>query len=92
MFMTWGHWYWPVFLIVASVVIIVGFVPAEIIALLSEVRNHTDNTLSYYARTELGVSVAVQNTVHTVAWWASFVLYLLFNAFIIPHIWFVQFG
>jgi hypothetical protein len=89
---TWGRVYWPIFLIISSAWLLSGFGVAETIALLSPVSGHLDNTLSTYARTELGVSVAVQNGVHTIAWWCSFVAWTLFVTFITAHIWFLQFG
>lgn len=90
--MTWGSWWWPVFLVVASAWVVLGFGVPETIALLSPVSGHLDNTLSVYARSELGLSVAIQGTRHTLAWWCSFVAWMTFVIFITAHIWFVQFG
>jgi hypothetical protein len=89
---TWGLTYWPYFLIVSAVWLALGFGIPEAIALASHASSHLDNTLSQYARTDLGVSVAVQTTVHTVAWWCSFVVWMVFVVFITGHIWFAQFG
>lgn len=64
----------------------------ESIALLQYTGTHLDNTLSFYARTELHVSVATVATVHTLAWWLSFLMWMMFVVFITAHIWFDQFG
>lgn len=84
---TWGRTWWPVFLIISSVWILVGFGVPESVALIS---HGTDNTLSAYARNELHVSLAT--TVHTVAWYLSFLMWMMFVIFITAHIWFDQFG
>jgi hypothetical protein len=89
---TWGNTWWPAFLIISSVWLVLGFGVPETIALLSPVANHFDNTLSIYARNELGLSVAVAGTRHTVAWWCSFIAWMVFTVFITAHIWFAQFG
>lgn len=89
---TWGLKYWPVFLIITAAWLLLAFGIPETIALLAHTSTHLDNTLSNYARTELGVSVAVQRTVHTIAWWVSFVMWMVFVVWITAHIWFVQFG
>jgi hypothetical protein len=90
--MTWGKVYWPIFLIISSLWLLTGFGIAETIALISGTANHLDNTLSYYARTELHISVATAATAHTVAWWITFVVWMMFVIFITAHIWFDQFG
>ncbi|HEY2455581.1 MAG TPA: hypothetical protein VGI71_23800 [Scandinavium sp.] len=89
--MTWGSKWWPIFLIISSVWLITGFGIPETIALFQHPL-HVDNTLSYYSRSELGVAVAIQSTVHTLAWWLSFIMWMLFVIFITAHIWFDQFG
>ena len=75
---TWGGWYWPAGLSIASLL----FVPAEIFALLT----NSANTLSDYCWAELHVNPHL--TVHTSAWWASIVAWVLFVAVITGHIWF----
>lgn len=89
---TWGKVYWPVFLIVSSFILLLGFGVPESLALVTHPSSHVDNTLSYYARYELHVSVATANTIHTWAWWLSFLLWMMFVVFITAHIWFDQFG
>lgn len=88
---TWGAAWWPLFLIISSAWLVAGFGIPELIALLTPVSHHVDNTLSWYARSELGVAVAVQGTRHTLAWWASFLAWMTFTVFITAHIWFAQF-
>lgn len=87
---TWGHTWWPLFLIISSIWILLGFGIPELIALFSPVSNHLDNTLSDYARSELHVSA--QLTKHTVAWWLSLLTWLVFTISITAHIWFDQIG
>jgi hypothetical protein len=89
---TWGLNYWPIFLIVSTIWLAIGFGIPEGIALAEHVSGHLDNTLSQYARVELGVAVSIKGTIHTIAWWCSFVTYMIFTVFIIGHIWFDQFG
>lgn len=89
--MTWGRHYWPVFLSISSLWVLLGFGIPEAIALLADTL-HIDNTLSFYARTELHISVATAATAHTAAWWLSFVVWMMFVVFITGHIWFDQFG
>lgn len=90
--MTWGYHYWPTFLIVSGLWVISGFGIPETIALVTNPATHLDNTLSFYARTELHVSVATANTLHTGVWWVTFAAWILFVVFITAHIWFAQFG
>lgn len=90
--MTWGKLWWPVFLIISSLWLLTGFGIPEAIALVTQPGSHLDNTLSYYSRTELGISVATAATAHTWAWWLSFVVWMMFIIFITGHIWFDQFG
>ena len=87
--MTWGRAYWPVFLIVSAVWLILGFGVPEAISLVFRPL-HVDNTLSFYARSELNVSL--QTTVHTLAWYLTFIMWIMFVVFITAHIWFDQFG
>lgn len=81
---TWGNFFWPYWIIVTSVT----FLGPEIYALITNFRN----TLSDYARYELGVTVGVNNHgIHSIAWWASLLVWLVFIAWITPHIWIVQY-
>ena len=84
--LTWGRTYWPIFLEVASLFVILGFGIPETIALLSGRSAHTDNTLSNYAHYELHVSTQMNQ--HTVAWWLSIAAWSLFVWVITAHIWF----
>lgn len=84
--MTWGKEWWPAFLIVCAVWIIVGFGIPELIALFTSVSTHTDNTLSHYAQSELHVSS--QMTVHTVAWWLTLIVWTSVVTILTWHIWF----
>jgi hypothetical protein len=90
--MTWGHWYWPVALIVMAVTAASLFFPAEIYAITTNL----NNTLSDYSRYELGLTTAfgqqTGSAIHTWAWWVSFVVWMGFVIWITGHIWFVQFG
>lgn len=76
----WGKIYWPIFLIVISVL----FLPAEIYALVT----NTANTLSIYCWQELDVTRALEITVHSTAWYLSFAAWLIFVVLITLHIWF----
>lgn len=87
--MTWGREYWPVYLIVCSFVLLLGFGVPEAFALIIRPL-HVDNTLSFYARSELNVSLTA--TKHTMAWWLTFISWMMFTVFITAHIWFDQFG
>ena len=89
--MSWGQHYWPWFLIISAMWILSGFGIPEGIA-LAEHGDGLDNTLSWYARTQLHASVAINMSVHTLAWWATFILWMTFVIYITPHIWFLQFG
>lgn len=92
--MTWGNWYWPIALIVVSVTISGLFFPAEFFALFT---NH-QNTLSDFARYHLDLQTAFgkRTTLHTVAWWASFVSWILIApgmvVWLTGHIWFDTWG
>lgn len=81
---TWGTYYWPYFLILVSV----EFGVPELIALGTNVAN----TLSDYARLQLHVGTAFAGSVHTVAWWASLIAWLLFVVVITDHVWWARFG
>lgn len=87
---TWGRWYWPDFLIAASVFVVLGFGIPELIALLTQVSTHTDNTLSNYSWQELHVTT--QLTRHTIAWYVSFITWLSAILILTLHIWFHQFS
>lgn len=89
---TWGNAYWPVFLILSGLWILIGFGIPETIALMGHVSDHLDNTLSFYARRELHVSVATASTIHTIGWWISFLAWMMSVVFLTAHIWFAQFG
>jgi hypothetical protein len=89
---TWGQHYWPLFLIISSGWIMAAFGIPEGIALGEGTKNHIDNTLSYYARTQLHANVAVYGNIHTIAWWATFIIWMTFVIWITVHIWFAQFG
>lgn len=77
--MPWGNWYWPAGLSVLSLL----FVPAELFALLTD----PNNTLSDYCWRELGISKALEVSVHGAAWWASLIAWLVFVVIITLHIW-----
>ena len=90
---TWGHVYWPIFLIISAAWVLLGFGVPEFMSLAEGAHNpniHVDNTLSYYARYELNVSAGA--TIHGAAWWFTFVVWMMFVIFITGHIWFDQFG
>jgi hypothetical protein len=73
---TWGRVYWPVFLLVASLL----FAIPELIAIFT----NAANTLSEYAWQELKVGTF---PVHTAARWISLIVWLVFVAVITAHIW-----
>lgn len=89
---TWGKDYWPVFLIISGFWVLTGFGIPEGLSLASYPSTHIDNSLSFYARTELHVYVATGTDIHTVGWWISFLAWMMFVVFITAHIWFDQFG
>lgn len=76
----WGNQYWPLFLIVLSVL----FLGPELYAVCT----NPANTLSDYCWKELSVSLTFGHGKHTVAWWASFIAWLLFVVTITLHIWY----
>lgn len=92
--MTWGHWYWPLAILIVAIVSAGLFFPAETYAFFS---NH-NNTLSDFLRTEFNITTAMgkQTRLHTWAWWASFVAWVLIvPAFVVwftGHIWFDTWG
>jgi len=92
--MTWGHWYWPLAILITAVVSAGLFFPAETIAFFT---NH-NNTLSDFLRTEFDVTTATgsQTKMHTIAWWASLLAWSAFaTTFLIwftGHIWFDTWG
>ena len=88
--MTWGHWYWPMALLVSAIVAGGLFFPAEFYALFT---NH-NNTLSDFARTELDITTAFgsQTRLHTAAWWTTFLVWDGFVIWITGHIWFDTWG
>jgi hypothetical protein len=88
--LTWGKEYWPIFLTISALWVGLGFGIAEILALFTKSSTHIDNTQSFYARSQLHVST--QLTIHTVAWWASFLVWVVFVFVITLHIWYDQFG
>lgn len=88
--LTWGRHYWPWFLIISAVWILLAFGIPEAIALITKIATHTDNTLSNYSRTELNVST--QMTIHTVAWYLSLIVWLGFAIWATGHIWFDLWG
>lgn len=76
--MTWGKEYWPIFLIVVSVL----FAVPELYALFTNVLN----TLSDYSWFELHVRPGINR--HTIAWWISLSAWAVFAVVITGHIWF----
>ena len=84
--MTWGTYYWPVFLIISAVWLLTGFGIPEIYALFTQVSTHLDNTLSHYAQHELGVDVQINR--HTIAWTLSLLAWVLVTTILTWHIWF----
>lgn len=76
--MTWGRYYWPFFIVVASLL----FLGPELIALFT----NRSNTLSEYAWHELNVNPRIP--VHTLAWWISLIAFILAIFVLVIHIWF----
>lgn len=82
--MTWGRDYWPIMLIITSLL----FLVPEIYALFTNVKN----TLSDYARYELDVTTPTQAfTSHTAAWFLTFGVWLTVAIWLTYHIWFERF-
>lgn len=75
----WGYAYWPKYLIVGSLFVLVP----ELYALFTNPKN----TLSEYCWRELNVRVAWGAGQHTAAWWLSLAAWLLFVVAITGHIW-----
>lgn len=76
--MTWGRYYWPFYLVLASLL----FIVPELIALFTNYRN----TLSQYSWAELHVNPHV--SLHIMAWYLSLGAWTLFAIVITLHIWF----
>lgn len=87
---TWGRWYWPLWIISTCIWVVLTFGVPELIALLTQVSTHTDNTLSNYSWQELHVTT--QLTKHTVAWYVSFFTWLTIIGTLTLHIWYHQFS
>lgn len=77
---TWGHVYWPVGLLTASLM----FLIPEAIAFFT----NKANTLSAYSWGELEVHRATRLWLHIPAWYVSLAAWLLFFIVITGHIWF----
>lgn len=80
---TWGLWYWPVFLITASV----AFLIPEILALVTNV----SNTLSDYAWHELNIPRPGTPVIHSAAWLLTLGVWLVMAFWLTWHIWFRKF-
>ena len=74
---TWGAYYWPVFLIGVSL----AFLIPEAYAFFT----NPGNTLSDYSWMELKVTGSGR---HILAWYASLFAWLVFAVVITAHIWF----
>lgn len=74
----WGHTYWPLFILAVSA----AFGIPELYALAT----NPANTLSDYSWGELHVGRSYP-PLHTVAWFASLVIWLVFVVVITWHIW-----
>lgn len=90
--MTWGLHYWPTFLTISGLWVLIGFGIPESIALATSPATHMDNTLTFYARTELHAGVSIANTIHTMGWWVSLSAWLMFVVFVTLHVWYGQLG
>lgn len=77
---TWGQYYWPFFLTLASAL----FLIPEVAALIT----NSANTLSDYCWREMSVNIAYGHGRHTIGWWASILSWGLFTVLITIHIWF----
>jgi hypothetical protein len=89
---TWGSTYWPWFLSISGFWVLTAFGIPEGLALATHPAHHVDNTLSFYARHELHVGIATAGNIHTLAWWLSFLMWMMFVIFITGHIWMDQWG
>lgn len=76
---TWGNYYWPVFLTGVSVL----FLVPEIVGLVT----NSANTLSDYCWRRLSVAVSYGQGIHTLGWWFSLIAWGLFVILITIHIW-----
>lgn len=76
--MTWGRTYWPWFILAVTL----GFGLPELFALIT----NPGNTLSDYSWAELQVGRSYP-PLHTTAWIASLVMWLVFTVLITWHIW-----
>jgi hypothetical protein len=82
--MTWGKEYWPIMLIITSIL----FLGPEIYALVTNVKN----TLSDYARYELNVTTPTEAfNAHTAAWLLTLGVWLVVAFWLTFHIWFERF-
>jgi hypothetical protein len=82
--MTWGRLYWPIMLIVTSLL----FLGPEVYALITNFKN----TLSDYARFELNVTTPTQGfTTHSAAWILTLGMWLVITFWLTFHIWFERF-
>jgi hypothetical protein len=81
---TWGKWYWEDFLIATGAYLGVFFGIPEIIALFTNVRN----TLSDFARYELGADTSQVFTTHNAAWFISLIVFVSVVTELTAHIWF----
>jgi len=77
--MTWGKFYWPYWLIVASLM----FLVPEIITLFT----NSKNTLSDWSWTELNIYNG-RIPVHGIAWWVSLIAFLTGIIVLVLHVWF----
>lgn len=78
---TWGRVYWSAYLVVLSVL----FLGPEIFAMFTNM----GNTLSEYARSEIGLTYLPHMQVHhTWAWALSLIGWWVFVGVITWHIWF----
>jgi hypothetical protein len=85
--MTWGRTWWPLFLIISAIWLLLAFGIPELIAIFTKGPGaHLDNTLSNYSRSELHVTATL--TRHTIAWYLSFLTWSVFAGIITLHIWF----
>lgn len=81
--MTWGHVYWPYFLIAVSV----AFLTPEVYAIVS----NTANTLSAYLWLELHVPARDQHWSHTAAWLLTQGVYGIVVFWLWRHVWWHQY-
>lgn len=78
---TWGRVYWSVALSIAAI----AFLIPEVIAIFTNM----GNTLSEYARSELGLTYGPHMQVHhTITWTLTLIAWWVFVGVITWHIWF----